>query len=334
MRRAIELAGQGFPAPNPRVGAVIVSAGEVLGEGYHDHRGGPHAEVVALRHAREAGASRIARSTLYVTLEPCNHHGRTPPCSEAVIAAEIQRVVIAQRDPNPKAAGGIAALKHAGVEVEVGLLADEARRQNELFHHRYETGRPFVVLKAGITLDGMIAPEPKRTIAITSDEARAHSRLLRAEMGAVLVGWNTVAIDNPELTARDGRVVNEPLRVIVDPDGKLTGAERIFHQPGETVCWVREPQHEFQTLQPDFAPAALVAALGERGMLGVLVEGGAGTLARFLAAECFDRIDLYVAPKILGRGLAWNGGAHTQRRLRIMHEQPIGNDRYLQLRPE
>jgi diaminohydroxyphosphoribosylaminopyrimidine deaminase/5-amino-6-(5-phosphoribosylamino)uracil reductase len=290
MRRAIQLSRKGFPAPNPHVGCVIVSNGEIVGEGFHDHAGGPHAEAAALSVAGENARG----ADVYVTLEPCNHHGRTPPCSLALIAAGVRRVVVANADLNPKAQGGAAALLAAGIEVDLGLLADLAADANRFFLQSHSLGRPYVVVKAAVTLDGRIAMPSGESKWITGPKARAESHRLRAECGAVLVGRKTVEADDPQLTARFRGVVNQPLRVVLDPSGRLHSNYRVFSREAET--W-----HE--TGHIDLAK--LMAKLTRAGHIGLLVEGGAATIGRFIQADLVDEIKLFIAPKIVGKGTDW-----------------------------
>lgn len=311
MRRAIELSRLGFPAPNPRVGCVILSGDTIVGEGFHAYAGGPHAEVVALRSA--GAAARGAH--LLVTLEPCRHHGRTPPCTEAILQAGIAKVTYAVPDPNPRAAGGGADLANAGISVESGLLEAEARSANRVFLHAMETGRPYVVLKAATTLDGFIARDDGTSKWITGERARERGRLLRAEMGSVLVGRRTVEADDPALTARHPDVKNEPVRAVLDPEARLSGREAIFAGPGEAVWFVgtgSEREARQVPLQTDRQGGLdLRQALGhlrQRGVIGVLVEGGARTYSGFLEQGLVDRIDLFVAPKLFGSGLRWSNG--------------------------
>jgi len=281
MLRAVELARGGFPAPNPRVGCVIVRDGAVVGEGYHDHHGGPHAEVVALGAAKE----RARSGTAYVTLEPCAHYGRTPPCTDALIQAGMAKVVYAVQDPNPKAAGGAAVLQGQGIVVE-HLTTPEAEEVNRIFLHAQHTGRPYVIAKLAMTLDGYIARPDGTSKWITGEEARAEGHRLRAEMGAVLVGASTAAIDRPQLTARIPGVLNQPARYVLDPQG------RVKDFPGETL---RETQIE-----------ALLQDLRSRGHIGLLVEGGAKTVAGFLEADLVDEIWAFQSPDLFGDGItAW-----------------------------
>ncbi len=290
MRRAIAISKRGLPAPNPHVGCVLVRDGVVLGEGFHDLAGGPHAEVAAIRSAK----ADLKGATAYVTLEPCNHTGRTGPCTQALLAAGIARVVVAVLDPNPKAAGGLKLLESAGVEVVSGLLADEARAANEQFLFAHKNGRPMITAKAAISLDGRIALPSGESKWITGEPARRDAHRLRAECGAVLVGRGTVTADDPRLTVRLNRRVNQPVRIVIDPAGRLARTESVFSDEAETI-------HVTGAIDLP----ALTAAWFQRGITGVLVEGGASTVRHFLAADLVDRLVLYVAPKILGAGKSW-----------------------------
>jgi len=293
MRRAIALSARGFPAPNPHVGCVIAQGEKIVGEGYHPYAGGPHAEVVALRDAGDAAKG----STAYVTLEPCNHHGRTPPCVDALLQAGVRRVVVACPDPNPVAAGGMDRLRGSGVEVQVGLLREEASARNRQFLHAMQERRPFVVVKAAASLDGRIALPSGESKWITGEAARRDAHRLRAECGAVLVGRGTVEADDPLLTARLPGVRNQPVRVVLDPRGVLTGRERVFDASAETM---------HVTGRIDLPE--LLGRLAKRGINGLLVEGGGTTIRHFFSAGLVDRVELYLAPKLLGDGRAWIEG--------------------------
>ena len=234
MRQALALAclAEGDTSPNPMVGAVIVSAdGEVVGEGYHHKAGQPHAEINALKEAK-----KLARGgTIYVTLEPCSHFGRTGPCCEAIIAAGLKRVVAAVEDPNPKVAGnGFKRLRDAGIEVTVGVCAEESRLLNEKFFHWIVTGRPFVSMKYAMTLDGKIATRTGDSKWITGEDARAYGHYLRKAHDCILVGKNTVLADDPELTTRlvEGR---NPLRIVLDSNCEIPMTAKIFDGEAETL---------------------------------------------------------------------------------------------------
>src|SRR2546426_6953579 len=228
MRRALELAerGRGLTSPNPMVGAVVARNGEIVGEGFHARAGGPHAEIEALR----AAGGRARGATLYVTLEPCSHHGRTPPCSRAVIDAGVARVVAAVGDPNPLVAGrGFAELRAAGIAVVTGLGAAESERQNRAFLTAMRERRPHVTLKAGMTLDGKIADLHGASRWITGDPARRHAHRLRSESDAIVVGIGTVLRDDPELTVRLGQPwPREPFRVVLDTAARTPRTARLI----------------------------------------------------------------------------------------------------------
>lgn len=293
MRRALELARRG-PAngPNPRVGAVLLSpSGELVGEGWHRGAGTPHAEVAALADAAARGASTRG-ATAVVTLEPCNHTGRTGPCSEALLAAGVARVVVSVADPNPVAAGGAERLRSAGVEVETGLLADEGRALLGAWLPSVERGRPFVTLKLATSLDGRIAAADGSSRWITSELSRHHAHDLRAEVDAIAVGTGTALVDDPSLTARNAAGElhgHQPLRVVVGHRDVPAGAR--LRGPGGELLQVRT--HD---------PADVVAALAEREVRHLLVEGGPTLAAAFVRAGLVDEVHAYVAPVLLGSG--------------------------------
>ncbi|WP_323183494.1 bifunctional diaminohydroxyphosphoribosylaminopyrimidine deaminase/5-amino-6-(5-phosphoribosylamino)uracil reductase RibD [Streptomyces sp. NBC_00091] len=318
MRRAIELAarGLGSTSPNPVVGCVITDpTGAVVGEGWHQRAGGPHAEVHALRAAGEAARG----GTAYVTLEPCNHTGRTGPCARALIEAGITRVVYAVSDPNPQASGGGATLRAAGIATEAGLLADEAEQGNAAWLTSVRLGRPHVTWKYAATLDGRSAAEDGSSRWITSPESRADVHRLRAEADAVLVGGGTLRADDPHLAVRgiDGAV--QPLRVALDTRAGLPPAARILddaaptllvtgedadtrHLPGTDV--LRLPLHDGRV-----AVGELLEQLYARGVRSVLLEGGPTLAGSFLEAGAVDRVVGYIAPALLGAGPAALAGA-------------------------
>jgi len=293
MRRALDLARRGpLAGPNPRVGAVLLSpTGEVLAEGWHRGAGTPHAEVAALADAAARGAT-VRGATAVVTLEPCNHTGRTGPCSEALLAAGVARVVVSVPDPNPVAAGGADRLRTEGVEVETGLLADEGRELLGAWLPSVERGRPFVTLKLATSLDGRIAAADGTSRWITSDVARQHAHQLRGEVDALAVGTGTVLADDPSLTARtaDGELRgHQPLRVVVGRRDVPAGAR--LYGPGGELVHLRT--HD---------PAHVLAELGRREVRHLLVEGGPTLAAAFLRAGLVDEVHAYVAPVLLGSG--------------------------------
>ncbi|MBS1717110.1 MAG: bifunctional diaminohydroxyphosphoribosylaminopyrimidine deaminase/5-amino-6-(5-phosphoribosylamino)uracil reductase RibD [Armatimonadetes bacterium] len=310
MRRAIQLSRRGYPAPNPRVGCVLVRGGKIVGEGYHQHAGGSHAEVVALQ---QAGANARGADA-YVTLEPCNHRGRTGPCTEALMEAGVKRVIYAVDDPNPVAAGGAARLRKAGLQVESGLLAEEAESVNSQFLTAVRRQLPFVTLKAAMGLDGRSVLSSGDSKWITSPKARALARKMRGERGAVLVGCGTVLADHPSLTARSRGIVNEPTRIILDPQGR---AQSYPWPSGGEVIRVTEPGRGGEIEQPlvggVFDLRALLTQLYARGIRGVLVEGGPPTINGFLKQGLGDELALFSAGKILGDGATWTGVMPTGR---------------------
>ncbi len=285
--RAFALAERGrrTVSPNPLVGCVLVRDEEVVGEGWHARAGGPHAEIAAL----EQAGDRAAGSTAYVTLEPCAHTGRTGPCTDALIAAGVARVVAALADPNPLAAGGAKRLRSHGIAVELDADAGPARRQNEVFLHGLRHARPFVVWKAAASLDGRIAAADGTSQWLTGEEARVRVHALRAEVDAVLVGSGTVLADDPALTVRlpgyDGR---QPLRVVLDRRGRVPGTAQVNDAAAETLV--------LDT--PD--PAAALKELWARDVRSVLLEGGGTLAAAFLAAGLIDKVVLHLAPLLIG----------------------------------
>jgi len=317
MRRALRLAerARGHTSPNPLVGAVLVREGRVVGEGYHHRAGEPHAEILALCAARDAARG----ATLYLTLEPCSHHGRTPPCSPAVIAAGISRLVVAMADPNPKVSGrGIEQVRAAGIPVSVGLLADAARRQNEVYLKWVTTGLPFVTWKSAMTLDGKIATRTGDSRWVTGERARAHVHRLRAQHDAIMVGIGTVRADDPLLTARlPGRRVRQPLRVIVDARAELPLHSRMIRTldqaPVLVAATALAPEARRAALAESGAEVlvlpeaggrvdltALMRALARREVTSLFLEGGAELAAAMLDARLVDRALLFIAPRIAG----------------------------------
>jgi len=317
MREAIRLSRRGFPAPNPQVGCVIVADGQIVGRGYHVNAGGDHAEVVALR---EAG-SLAAGATLYVTLEPCRHHGRTPPCTEAILQAGITRVVAAVPDPNPIAGGGLEQLLRAGISAECGLLRAEAELPNAPWLIAMRRESPFVSVKAAITLDGYIARLDGTSQWITGTKARREGHRLRALRGSVLVGSGTVLADNPRLTARIQGVANQPVRIVLDPRRRLTGRETVFSGPGRAL-WFVGAQHADQEDQiglATFSEVQILSELWQRGIGSVLIEGGGETIRRFLTAGVVDELHLFVGHQIFGDGISWLGRSHQSLDLAEFH---------------
>ncbi|OFT00926.1 riboflavin biosynthesis protein RibD [Neisseria sp. HMSC31F04] len=315
MRRALTLAAEGrfSTSPNPRVGCIIAHGGRIVGQGFHLKAGGPHAEVHALRQAGENARG----ATAYVTLEPCSHYGRTPPCAEALIQAGVSRVVAAIADPNPQVAGkGLAMLSAAGIRTESGLLETEARELNRGFLSRIERGRPFVRLKCAASLDGKTALSDGLSQWITGEAARHDVQILRAESCAVLTGIGTVLADDPQLNVRAFPTLRQPLRIVLDSRLRLPPTAKLLADPESPILLLT-------AVPPEKYPAALTAVphldiltvpaadgrislpaalplLSERGIGELLVEAGATLCGAFLQADLADEIVLYQAGKILG----------------------------------
>ncbi|HEY3051769.1 MAG TPA: bifunctional diaminohydroxyphosphoribosylaminopyrimidine deaminase/5-amino-6-(5-phosphoribosylamino)uracil reductase RibD [Thermoanaerobaculia bacterium] len=309
MRRAIALAERGrySVSPNPMVGCVIVRDGEIVAEGWHRRAGEPHAEVEALRQLRDASGA-----TMYVTLEPCAHQGRTPPCVDAVVGARVARVVIAMRDPHDVVNGrGIEKLRAAGIEVVTGICEPEARRQNERFVWAVSQKLPFVLLKAAMTLDGKLATISGDSQWITADDARERGLALREEYDAILVGSGTVRADNPRLTRRLGlnASITPWTRVVLDGDGNMPPHAQILSDGGRTIVFSSadvEAKTNVEVVRTN-GRADLGQVLSElyaRGIQSIIVEGGALVLSEFVRAGLWQKMILFVAPALVGGGEA------------------------------
>jgi diaminohydroxyphosphoribosylaminopyrimidine deaminase/5-amino-6-(5-phosphoribosylamino)uracil reductase len=344
MAQALRLAQQGLytTMPNPRVGCVLVKDSEVVGEGWHEFAGGPHAEVVALRAAGE----RARGATAYVTLEPCCHHGRTPPCSEALLAAGVVRVVAAMQDPNPRVAGkGLAQLQAAGVEVGSGLLTAQAEALNPGFNLRMRAGRPFVRVKLAMSLDGRTAMASGESKWITGAAAREDVQRLRARSCAVLTGSGTVLADDPSLNVRIPGRRRPPLRVVLDSRGRLPSGARLFGEEGPVLLFSAvgaarvEPPGRTDVEQATVPSAvdgldveAVLKELARREINEVLVEAGAILSGAFLRAGLADELVIYMAPKLLGdsaRGLLHLPGLEAMAdavALEIQDVRAVGED--------
>ena len=285
MRRALDLAARGrySVSPNPMVGCVIVRDGNVIAEGWHRRAGEPHAEIEALRDVDARGA------TMIVTLEPCNHHGRTPPCVDAIIAAGIARVVIAMRDPHDLAAGGVEKLREAGIEVEIGLLEPEAHKLNEVFIHAVTHHRPFVLLKAGMTLDGKLATITRQSHWISSEASRQKSLDLREQYDAILTGGGTIRDDNPMLTRRLGLASTPWTRIVLDRRRIVPRNATVLTDGGATI-------HITEDVDLD----TLLADLYQRGIQSVIIEGGSNVLSSFIRRGLWQKMMVFIAPMIVG----------------------------------
>ncbi len=337
MRKALALAasGRGYVEPNPMVGAVVVREGQLVGEGWHQRCGGPHAEV----HALAAAGAAARGATLYVTLEPCCHHGKTPPCTDAFLRAGVARVVVAMLDPFPAVSGkGVEQLRAAGVAVEVGLCEAEARRLNAPYLTLLNHGRPYVIAKWAMSLDGKIATRTGDSKWISGEESRRRVHELRGRMDAIIVGIGTVMADDPLLTARPPgpRVAT---RVVLDSQGRLPADCPLARTVGEAPLLVatggaRAPAGETVVLPVEngrVSVAALLAELGRRRMTNVLVEGGAAVLGSFVDADLVDEFQVYVAPRVIGgSGVAVGGvgAAKIAEALRVVEfdVERIGQD--------
>jgi diaminohydroxyphosphoribosylaminopyrimidine deaminase/5-amino-6-(5-phosphoribosylamino)uracil reductase len=326
MRIALEEAAKGLgrTSPNPVVGAVLVKGGRIIARGYHKKAGTAHAEVVAL----EAAGAKARGADLYTTLEPCDHYGRTPPCSMAVLEAGVRRVICASADPNPKVNGkGVARLRRGGVEVLTGVLREEADKLNRPFFKVIQTGLPYVTLKAAVTLDGKLATATGDSRWVTGEDARAWVHRLRDQVDAILVGANTVRLDDPKLTTRlPGGAGRDAVRIVVDSRLRLTPKYTIFSQrsPARTVIATLEDPasrkaRRFADLGVDVWQVratkngrvnlkALLKRVAEEGLNHVLVEGGSELYGSFLREGLADALALFLAPKLIGaKGLSWTG---------------------------
>jgi diaminohydroxyphosphoribosylaminopyrimidine deaminase / 5-amino-6-(5-phosphoribosylamino)uracil reductase len=320
MRRALELAqrGSGRVSPNPMVGAVVVRDGEIVGEGWHAGPGTPHAEAMGLA---EAG-DRARGATVYCTLEPCDHSGRTPPCTLALIDAGVERVIAAIQDPNPIVDGsGFTHLREAGIGVDVGLLQGEARRLNAGFERHVTTGRPYVTLKMATSLDGKVAARDRSSKWISGPASREDAHRLRAANDAILVGAGTVIADDPSLTVRgEADTGRAPLRVVVDAAGRIPVTSAVFDDKAPTlvvttsaaessvVATWRSAAAEVVCFDADEAGSVALAEvlddLGKRDVQGLLVEGGPTVAWNFVRDGLIDRVVFYIAPKLVGGAFA------------------------------
>ncbi len=287
MRRTFELArlGAGFVSPNPMAGCVIVKDGAIVAEGYHKKFGGAHAEISAIKQAK---SRQLTADSMYINLEPCVHTDKkTPPCVPEIIRAGVTRVVVGMKDPNPAVAGrGIRALRRAGIRVDVGVLEKESRELNETYAKWIVTGRPFVLLKVAVTLDGALTLKKGTRSGFSSPESYAYVHELRQLYDAIALGSESILIDNPLLTARrKGQRSRNPVRVIFDRRGRVQKSAKVFHEPGETLVF-------------SSSLAAALRELGRRGVMSVLVEGGAKLAQSFLRGRLVDKLMVTVTPQV------------------------------------
>ncbi|HEX2058288.1 MAG TPA: bifunctional diaminohydroxyphosphoribosylaminopyrimidine deaminase/5-amino-6-(5-phosphoribosylamino)uracil reductase RibD [Actinomycetota bacterium] len=339
MQRAVELAAAPpFTLPNPRVGAVVVRDGIVLGEGAHEGPGTAHAEAAALEGIDARGA------TVYVTLEPCNHHGRTPPCAPALVAAGVRRVVATTEDPDPRVAGsGFDLLRRAGVDVEVGVLRERAERLNRAYFHQRRTGRSFVSLKLALTLDGNMTAPDGSSQWITGSEGRRVVHARRLECDAVMVGAGTVVADDPRLTVREVPAPRQPLRVIVDAAGRVRPDAAALGD-GSLVATTQRAPHERQIAWKESGAevlvlpeddrgvdlAALLDALGDRRVVEVFCEGGPRLASSLIRGGLVGQLELHYGAVLTGGGLSLDDLGVTSiddgHRFRLDDLKVLGND--------
>ncbi len=319
MRAALDEAKKalGRTSPNPAVGAVLVIDNRIVAKGHHREAGHDHAEIECLRNFR---APVPARAKLYVTLEPCSTEGRTGPCTDAILKAGVKNVAVGAIDVNPRHSGkGILQLRNAGVSVRQGVLADDCAQINEAFNKWIVTGRPFVIAKCGMSLDGRLTRPARESRWITGDSARRHAHQLRADADAILVGAETVRADNPRLTARAVRGARQPLRIVLTRSGKLPRRARLFSDrfSSQTLVFQRK------------SLAAVLEDLGERGVMSVLIEGGGNVLGQALDAQLIDKVQLYLGPILTGGPTSAFPGrgtetAATALRLRRVSYEQVG----------
>lgn len=316
MQRALGLAekGRGKVSPNPVVGAVIVKDGQIMGEGYHEFYGGPHAEINAMRSAN----SSCKGATLYLTLEPCSHHGKTPPCVNSIMEAGFKRVVVSTVDPNPKTNGrSISMMMDAGITVDVGLLEEQARKQNEIFFKYITTSMPFVIMKAAQTLDSRIADTTGRPKWITSEESRSFVHTLRSHVDAIAIGARTAVIDNPRLTVRhvEGK---DPYRIVLQDRTELPTDLHLFKDNDDNKTIIAAPPND-RDIQNHRQNAimwsvdayeddtlnltSLLIKAANQSISSILVEGGSLLFTSFLKRKLVDKIYIGIAPKIIGAGI-------------------------------
>jgi diaminohydroxyphosphoribosylaminopyrimidine deaminase/5-amino-6-(5-phosphoribosylamino)uracil reductase len=315
MRQALALAKKAYgdTSPNPMVGALVVRAGKIIGKGFHRAAGLPHAEIEAMNDALRRG-ERTKGADLYVTLEPCSSYGRTPPCTDAIIAAGIRRVFVAATDPNPAhQGGGLEILRKAGIQVKAGILGEEAARLNEAFNYWVVHRRPFVLAKCAMTMDAKIATAEGESKWITGEKARAEAMRLRRGIDAILVGVNTVIFDDPSLTIRPAR--KRPIhRLVLDPRGRIPLDAKLLNdgKPTTIIIGERTPKKRQDAIAEKAAVMllnesdagldlpSLLNQLGNREVTSLLVEGGGETLWNFFKQELVQRVAFFYAPKILG----------------------------------
>lgn len=308
MQRALELAelGRGRVSPNPMVGCVIVHGGVIIGEGYHEKYGKPHAEVNAVNSVRNRDL--LSKSTVYVTLEPCAHYGKTPPCANLLVEKKVKKVVIAAEDPNPLVGGkGIQILKDAGIEVETGMMENAALFQNRRFFTQIAKKRPYVILKWAQTQDGFVARKDYSSKWISNARSRQLVHKWRAEEAAVLVGKNTAKYDDPALNVREW-VGNNPLRLVIDSRLELSESLKLFDEAVPTVCYntvksANKGSLEYVKLKSGFSVQDILEDLENRKIQSLIVEGGSFLLQKFLASGFWDEARVFTGQNRFGEGI-------------------------------
>ncbi len=314
MNRCLQLAqkGEGFTYPNPMVGAVIVHKDRIVGEGYHRHYGGPHAEVNAILSVQED--SLLPQSTMYVSLEPCSHYGKTPPCADLIIEKKIPRVVIATPDPNPLVSGnGIQKMKQAGIDVTVGVMEKEAKEQNRVFFTNQLCNRPYIILKWAQSKDGFI--DHQRASLLENPPAKISNELthtivhkFRTRVQGIMVGTNTVIMDNPRLTARRW-FGNNPTRIVIDRKRKLQASSFVFDDEAPTIVFTESDDYPVKNVKPiridftDNVNEQIIKSLYSEGICSVLIEGGARLLNSFIKSNLWDEAFVEISQKKLGNGV-------------------------------
>ena len=350
MKEAIKLAKKrkGLTHPNPTVGAVIVKDGKIIGKGYHKKAGLPHAEREAIKDALKKGHD-LKGSTMYITLEPCCHYGKTPPCTDAIIENKISQVVVATLDSNPLVAGkGIEKLKKHGINVKVGILEEEAKNLNRDFFTYITEGRPYIILKWAQSIDGKIATFTGDSKWITNEKARKDVHKLRKEVSAILVGKNTALEDNPELTVRHIKTEKQPIRVLIDKDLEVPPDYKIYNEKTKTIVFTslnpknkktlqalqKRPNVEVvkkETVEGKIPLREILGDLYKKGVVSLLVEGGSKTISQFLKEKLFDEINVYIGNVIIGDGKPSVEGTLCEEirkcsRLQLEKVKKIGDD--------
>ena len=357
MTRALELAARGSATtqPNPRVGCVIAKDGKIIGEGWHERAGGPHAEVAALRAVQSSpgGLMNARDATVYVNLEPCSHHGRTPPCSDALVSARVARVVFSIPDPNPQVAGrGAVMLTQAGIKVDIGLMEAEAEDLNAGFLKRHRHAVPFVRVKVGMSLDGRTALANGKSKWITGEAAREDVQRWRANSAAVLTGIGTVLADDPQLNVRLPEVTRQPMVVVLDANARTPPTARLFAGGGSVVVFTKAgplagsaglrlkgARVETAGAADALDLAAVLARLGDMEVNEVLVEAGPTLTGALVRERLIDELLLYIAPKLLGPqgrplfDLPLLEDLQQAEVFQILETQQVGPDLRLRMRP-